>query len=47
MGLVGILFSLALLMWLAYRGWSVLLLSPMAALMAALIAGEPLLANWT
>jgi H+/gluconate symporter-like permease len=34
-------------MWLAYRGWSVLLLSPAAALLAALISGEPLLANWT
>jgi H+/gluconate symporter-like permease len=47
MGLFGILFSLALLMWLAYRGWSVLMLSPVAALLAAFIAGEPLLANWT
>jgi H+/gluconate symporter-like permease len=47
MGLFGILFSLALLMWLAYRGWSVLMLSPMAALLAAFIAGEPLLAHWT
>lgn len=47
MGLFGILLALALLMWLAYRGWSVLLLSPAAALLAALIAGEPLLAHWT
>jgi H+/gluconate symporter-like permease len=47
MGLLGILVSLALLMWLAYRGWSVLLLSPLAALLAALISGEPLLAHWT
>ena len=47
MGLLGILVALALLMWLAYRGWSVLLLSPAAALLAALISGEPLLANWT
>jgi H+/gluconate symporter-like permease len=47
MGLLGILVSLALLMWLAYRGWSVLLLSPAAALLAALISGEPLLAHWT
>ncbi len=47
MGLFGILLALALLMWLAYRGWSVLLLSPAAALFAALVAGEPLLANWT
>ncbi len=47
MGLLGILIGLALLMWLAYRGWSVLMLSPAAALLAALISGEPLLANWT
>ncbi len=46
-GLIAILVALALLMWLAYRGWSVLLLSPAAALLAALISGEPLLANWT
>ncbi|MGI6850813.1 GntP family permease [Mesorhizobium sp. 1B3] len=47
MGLLGILIALALLMWLAYRGWSVLLLSPAAALLAALISGEPLLPHWT
>ncbi len=47
MGLIGILLGLALLIWLAYRGWSVLLLTPVAALIAALFAGEPLLAHWT
>jgi H+/gluconate symporter-like permease len=47
MGLAGILFGLALLIWLAFRGWSVLLLAPAAALLAAAFAGEPLLANWT
>ncbi|MFN6955346.1 MAG: GntP family permease [Acetobacteraceae bacterium] len=47
MGLVGILAGLALLVWLAYRGWSVLLLAPAAALIAAAFAGEPLLAHWT
>ncbi|GFE79570.1 citrate transporter [Steroidobacter agaridevorans] len=47
MGLAGIVLALALLMWLAYRGWSVLLLSPAAALLAAAISGEPLLAHWT
>ena len=31
MGLLGILFALGLLTWLAFRGWSVLLLAPMAA----------------
>lgn len=47
MGLIGILLGLGLLIWFAYRGWSVLLLAPLAALIAALLAGEPLLANWT
>ena len=47
MGLLGILVALGLLMWLAYRGWSVLLVSPVAALLAAAISGEPLLAHWT
>jgi H+/gluconate symporter-like permease len=47
MGLAGILLGLALLIWLAYRGWSVLILTPAAALIAALAAGEPLLAHWT
>jgi H+/gluconate symporter-like permease len=46
-GLVGILCGLALLVWLAFRGWSVLLLAPAAALLAAAFAREPLLANWT
>jgi H+/gluconate symporter-like permease len=47
MGLIGILLGLGLLVWLAYRGWSVLLLTPLAALLAALFEGEPLLAHWT
>ncbi|MBY0330243.1 MAG: GntP family permease [Acetobacteraceae bacterium] len=47
MGLLGILVGLGLLVLLAYRGWSVLLLAPGAALVAALFAGEPLLAHWT
>ena len=47
MGLVGILLGLALLMWLAYRGWSVLMVAPVAALLAAAISREPLLAHWT
>jgi H+/gluconate symporter-like permease len=47
MGLLGILLALGLLIWLAYRGWSVLLLAPATALVAAAIAGEPLLAHWT
>ena len=47
MGLFGILVALGLLIWLAYRGWSVLLLAPWAAVLAAGLAGEPLLAHWT
>ena len=47
MGLLGILVSLALLIWLAFRGWSVLLLAPAAALVAAAFSGQPLLASWT
>ena len=47
MGLAGILIALALLIWLSYRGWSVLLLAPAAALVAVMVAGEPLLAHWT
>lgn len=47
MGLIGILLGLALLMWLAYRGWSILLVSPIAALIVAAFSGEPLLAHWT
>lgn len=47
MGLLGILLGLSLLVWLAFRGWSVLLLAPAAALVAAAFAGEPLLAHWT
>jgi H+/gluconate symporter-like permease len=47
MGLLGILLGLALLVWLAFRGWSVLGLAPVAALIAAGFAGEPLLAHWT
>ncbi|HWM46490.1 MAG TPA: GntP family permease [Xanthobacteraceae bacterium] len=47
MGLLGILLGLALLMWLAYRGWSILLVSPLAALVVAVFSQEPLLAHWT
>jgi H+/gluconate symporter-like permease len=47
MGLLGILLGLGALVWLSFRGWSVLLLAPLAGLVAALAAGEPLLAHWT
>ncbi|MGA2126033.1 MAG: GntP family permease [Xanthobacteraceae bacterium] len=47
MGLLGILVALGLLIWLAYRGWSILLLAPAAAVLAAILAREPMLAHWT
>jgi hypothetical protein len=47
MDLIGILLALGLWIWLAYRGWSVLLSAPAAALIAAAVAREPLLAHWT
>jgi len=46
-GLLGILLALGVLIWLSFRGWSVLILAPAAALIAAIAAGEPLLAHWT
>jgi len=46
-GLLGILLGLGLLVWLAYRAWSVLILAPLAALVTAAMSGEPLLAHWT
>src|SRR5690349_3359531 len=46
-GLAGVIGGLGLLIAFAYRGWSVLLLAPLAALLAALFAREPLLAHWT
>jgi len=47
LGLLGILIGLGLLVWFAFRGWSVLLLAPLGALIAALFSREPLLAHWT
>lgn len=47
MGLLGILLALGLLIWLAYRGWSILVLAPICALLVALLSGQPLLASWT
>ncbi len=47
MGLFGILVALGLLIYFAYRGWSILLLAPAAAIIAAGLSGEPLLAHWT
>ncbi len=47
MSLLGIVAGLLLLIGLAYRGWTILLLAPAAALIAAAASGEPLLAHWT
>ena len=47
MDIVGVLIALGVLVALAYRGWSILLLAPLCALLAALLAGQPLLASWT
>jgi H+/gluconate symporter-like permease len=47
MGLIGILAGLTLLMALAFRGWTILLLAPLAAVVAAGFSAEPLLAHWT
>jgi H+/gluconate symporter-like permease len=45
-GLIGILLSLMLLMFLAYRNISVLVLAPLCALLAVAVDGElPLLAS--
>ena len=46
-GLFGILIGLGLLIWFAFKGWSVLLLAPIAAVATALFSQEPLLAHWT
>ncbi|MEP9352676.1 GntP family permease [Xanthobacter sp. KR7-65] len=47
MGLIGILVGLAVLIFLAFRGSSILILAPLAGLIAAAFSGEPLLASWT
>lgn len=47
LGLLGVILSLVLLIVLAYRGINVILLAPLMALLAALLAGAPLLATYT
>lgn len=47
MGLVGILVALGFLIYLAFRGGSILLLAPAAAIIAAIFSGQPILANLT
>ena len=46
-GLLGILLALALLVWLAFRGWSILLLAPAASIVVAAFAGGRLVPYWT
>lgn len=46
-GLLGIVVGLSVLIFFAFRSWSVLLLAPIAALIAAFFSREPLLAHWT
>jgi H+/gluconate symporter-like permease len=46
-GILGIAVALVLLMYLAYRGISVLILAPVMALLAALLDGAPLLGGYT
>jgi len=45
--LIGILIALGLLIFLAFRGYTLLLAAPAAAIVAAAFSGEPLLAKWT
>ena len=48
MGLLGILLGLGALVWLSFRGWSVLILAPLRpARRRGSSPGEPLLAHWT
>lgn len=48
LGVIGIIISLGLLMYLAYRGITVLILAPLLAMLAVLLSGDlPLLASYT
>src|ERR1700753_2055845 len=47
MGLLGILVGLAVLIFFAFRGASILILAPLAGLIAAAFFGEPTRASWT
>lgn len=46
-GLIGILVSLSLLIYLAYRGFNVIVVAPLMAIVAVLFAGAPILATYT
>src|SRR5699024_8624695 len=45
--LIGIILSLVVLITLAYRGHSVIAISPVAAMIAVVLSGAPLLASYT
>ena len=45
--LLGILIALGVLIFLAFRGFTLLLAAPAAAIVAAAFSGEPVLAKWT
>ena len=47
LGLIGVILSLALLIFFAYRGINVLILAPLCALFATIFASGPLLATYT
>jgi H+/gluconate symporter-like permease len=47
LGLIGILVGLGLLIFLAFRGFTLLLAAPGAAIVAAAFSREPILAKWT
>lgn len=47
LGLLGILLALGTLILLAYRGYSVLIVAPLAALISVVFAGMPIVASYT
>jgi len=47
MDVLAILLSLALLLLVAYRGWSVIFWAPVLALLAAVLSGLPILPGYT
>ncbi|WP_374929858.1 GntP family permease [Kytococcus sedentarius] len=47
LGLIGVVLSLALLIYFAYKGYSIILLAPVTALVAGIFAGAPLMAMYT
>src|SRR5699024_8984705 len=47
LGIIGIILSLTLLITLAYRGMPVIIAAPIAAVVAVLFSGAPILASYT